>query len=223
MKLLAIETSSAQGSIALGVDDRLQERTIPTPREQTELVLPLIGELLTSAGLELAELDAIVFGRGPGSFTGLRVAATVAQGLSLASGRPIVAVSSLAALAQRVHASHAVPSVLACIDARMREVYWGLYRFSAGLAILDGVEEIGAADRVPVPAGPAWAAAGSGFAEHAQALAEHRRRAEAVLPDLMPRASDLLALGRDAAIGGRFVTPEAAVPVYLRNADAWRR
>jgi tRNA threonylcarbamoyladenosine biosynthesis protein TsaB len=103
-KLLAIETSSATGSVALAVADVIAERTIATPREQIGSVLGIVDELLTQSGLRLTDLDAIVFGQGPGSFTGLRIAAAIAQGLSLGSGRPIVPVSSLAALAARAFA-----------------------------------------------------------------------------------------------------------------------
>ena len=107
MNLLAIETSGARGSVALSIGERLLERAIPTPRDQTELILPLVHEVLDAGAVELAGLDAIVFGRGPGSFTGLRVAAAVAQGLALASGRPLIGVSS-SLIRQRVREKRSI-------------------------------------------------------------------------------------------------------------------
>src|SRR5690606_16284442 len=101
MRLLAIDTSSRVGSIALLDGSDVSERFIATPREQAELVLPLVDDLLGARGIGLKDLDALVLGRGPGSFTGLRIAASVVQGLAFAAERPVVAVSSLEALAQR--------------------------------------------------------------------------------------------------------------------------
>jgi len=225
MRLLAIETSGTEGSIALeGPGDEIHERVIPTPREQSGLILPLVGELLAEAGLALADLDVLAFGRGPGSFTGLRVAAAVTQGLALASERPIVGVSSMAALAQRAWDEGGAGAALVCVDARMGELYWGFYRIRDGLAALEGEEAIGPPEQVPLPAGPRdWLALGSGFAAAAEALAGHRRAAREVRETLEPRARDLLPLARAEAAAGRFLCPEDALPVYLREADAWRR
>jgi len=225
VRLLVVETSAAEGSVALaGPGDALSERIIPTPRAQTELILPLVAELLAESGQRLQDLDALAFGRGPGSFTGLRVAAAVTQGLALASGRPIVAVSSMAALAQRAWLERGAEAALVCVDARMGEIYWGFYRVRDGLATLAGEESLGPPERVPVP-GPQrdWVAVGSGFAVAPEALAEQRGAALAVNADLAPRARDLLPLARAEVAAGRFLVPEDAVPVYLRGGDAWRR
>lgn len=225
MRVLVIETSAAEGSLALtGPGDELLERIIPTPRAQTELILPLVAELLAESGQSLRDLDALAFGRGPGSFTGLRVAAAVTQGLALACGRPIVAVSSMAAIAERAWLERGAEAALVCVDARMGEVYWGFYRVRDGLATLEGEESIGPPDRVPVPAVQrAWVALGSGFAAAPEALAEQRGAALEVREDLAPRARDLLPLARAEVAAGRFLVPEQALPVYLRGGDAWRR
>ena len=136
MKLLAIETSSAQGSVALFDGETTTERAIATAREQTALVLPHANALLADAGLALRDLDAIVFGRGPGSFTGLRIATAIAQGLAMAGGLPVIGVSSLEALARRAHREFAaalgVDEMLVCVDARMQEVYFAHYRVAHG-------------------------------------------------------------------------------------------
>jgi tRNA threonylcarbamoyladenosine biosynthesis protein TsaB len=236
LRLLALETSGQQGSVALGHGDTVIERTIATAREQTSTVLALVDEVLGEAGLALAELDALVFGRGPGSFTGLRVAAAVAQGLSLASGRPIVPVSSLAALAAhglaghaaKVRASTAGPGnevvALCCVDARMGEVYTGRYRRDAGsgLVSLSGAEAIGRPEAVERPAGP-FIALGDGWTAYAAELESVARAALDVDPARVPRARDLLPLAAADVRAGRFAPLEAALPVYLREADAWRR
>ena len=142
MKLLAIETSSDVGTVALLVDESLEQQRIATPREQTERILPMIDELLATAGVPLEELDGIAFGRGPGSFTGLRVAAAVAQGLGLAVNLPLLPVSSLAAMAQGRWRTEGQERSLVCIDARMGEVFWGAFEVHDGLAELLGTERL---------------------------------------------------------------------------------
>ncbi len=127
MKILAIETSSDVGTVALLAEGAVEEQRIATPREQTERILPLVGDLLSAAGLTLEDLDGIAFGRGPGSFTGLRIAAAVSQGFGLAANLPLLPVSSLAAMAQGVWRTQSQACSLVCIDARMGEVFWGAY------------------------------------------------------------------------------------------------
>lgn len=245
-KLLAIETSGAIGSVALAAGDTILERTIATPREQTARVLEIVDALLAEAGLRLDGLDALVFGRGPGSFTGLRVAAAVVQGLGLASGRPILRVSSLAALAQRGLTEHAAESpaaaagtgeparadrarvALCCIDARMGEVYSGLFRLESGLAVALGEEQIGppadlAALAVAAAREGPCLALGDGFEAHAAALEPVLAAASGRAPGLAARAQDLLPQARADLAAGNCVPLEAAVPVYLRGPDAWRR
>lgn len=228
LRLLAIETSSQTGSVALGIGDAVAERTIATAREQTASVLALVGDLLAEAGCALADLDALVFGRGPGSFTGLRVAAAVAQGLSLASSRPIVPVASLLAMAQRVLPDMVATSgtgnlrALCCVDARMGEVYTGLYRLESGLAVVEQAEAIGKPESVSCPDDP-FIAVGDGFAAYKDALADAVAAAREVDAGLVPRARDLLPLAAADVRAGRFATIESALPVYLREADAWRR
>jgi tRNA threonylcarbamoyladenosine biosynthesis protein TsaB len=219
-KLLAIEMSGRSGSVAVAVAGRVAERTIATPREQTQRVLALVDALLAETALGLVNLDALVLGRGPGSFTGLRVAAAVVQGLSLAAGLPIVSVSSLAALAQRGLTGRAGLRALCCVDARMGEVFTGGYRLEAGLAVLERAESIGRPEAVRGLPGR-YLAFGDGFAAYADALALPIGAALEVDPALAPRARDLLPLAAAEIAAGRFVAREAALPCYLREAEAW--
>lgn len=224
MNLLAFETSGRVGSVALATDFGLELREIATPREQTERLLALTDELLRAANLELEALHGIAFGRGPGSFTGLRVSVAVAQGLAMATGVPLTPVSSLLCLAEQVLRVSQCERALVCVDAHMGEVYSALAeRRNAGVEIV-GAERLCAPADVAAPApGSAWCAAGSGFAAHAGALAGVARAAALVLPELEPSAVDLLPQAkRDLAIG-RVTAPAAALPVYLREQTAWRR
>jgi tRNA threonylcarbamoyladenosine biosynthesis protein TsaB len=226
MKLLALETSSPIGSIALRHGDDLLERFIATPREQTDLVLPFVDDLLGAAGLALRDLDAIAFGRGPGSFTGLRIAAAVTQGLSFASGVPAVGVSSLEALAQRAWRELGVDDALVCIDARMREVYAARYVVRGRRAMLRGEERLCPPEALTLPGavdGAGFTAVGDGFTAYADALAPLVTRASRVVAKLVPSAQDLLVAAAEQVSAGRFLEPEAALPVYLRDESAWRR
>jgi len=222
MKLLALETSSMRASVALAAGAELREIQIETPREQTAQILPAIERLLAEAGWSLEALDAIVFGRGPGSFTGLRVAAAVAQGLALATERPLVGVSSLEALAQRAYQEHGVQRALTCVDARMHEVYWAAFQIDAVGATRLGPEQVGAPERVAAPEVSPWSALGDGFRAHAEALQQVSAGAEQVLADLIPRARDLLPRARLEARAGRFLAAAAALPSYLRDGTAWK-
>lgn len=215
------ERSSVRRETASGV--RIGERSIATPREQTAALLPLIRELCVEAGVGFAELDAIAFGRGPGSFTGLRVAAAITQGLSLAHGARVVGVSSLAALAQRAAREHGVTHALVVVDARMDEVYRAEYVLDGGLPRLHGAERLVRPETLELPDAPGWTAVGDAFARHPEALDPVARAAENVLADLAPTARDLFPLAEADLAAGRTLAPEAALPVYLREAEAWHR
>lgn len=223
MKLLAIETSSAVGSLALLDGDSVAQREIATPRAQSESVLPGVGELLDEAGLALGSLDAIAFGRGPGSFSGIRLGAAVAQGLALSKDLPVIPVSSLAAAAQRAWREHGAERSLVCVDARMGEVYWALFNIEGGLAEHDGPERLGAPAKLVCPPDEPWSAVGDGFAEYSAELQAPLVRAAAVFADCRPTARDLLPRARRDFAAGQFCAATAALPLYLRGEDAWRR
>lgn len=222
-RILALETSGEAGSIALAIGEAVLERRIATPREQTATILPHVESVLAQAGIALADLDAIAFGRGPGSFTGLRIASSVAQGFALALDLPLLPISSLAAIAQGVWRRDRIETSLVCTDARMGEVFWACYRVRRGLAELVGNEHLSPPAGVgPAPAG-AWAAAGDGYARYAVELAELMAGAARVCADAGAEARDLLPLAAGALEAGSIASLETALPAYLRREEAWRR
>jgi tRNA threonylcarbamoyladenosine biosynthesis protein TsaB len=222
-RVLALETSGELGSVALLDGDAITERSIASPREQTATVLPHVHALLADASLTLRDLDAVAFGRGPGSFTGLRVATAIAQGLGLALELPLLPVSSLAAIAQGCWRGYGIERCLVCVDARMGEVYWARYGIAHGLARLDGGESLTAPDAVDARWDAPFVAAGSGFATYPAELAGLAGRAAHRLPEACASARDLLPQALDDLAEGRIPPLEAALPAYLRRADAWRR
>jgi len=220
MKILALDTATEACSVALAVGDREFDRYLELGRGHAEQILPMIHALLAEGGVSLSSLDAIAFGRGPGGFTGVRLAASVAQGLAFGAGLGVVPVSDLAAVAQQVVTLQTgVRRVLVVNDARMREVYWSEFRVDGALVHAAGAEQVSDAGQVTLPAhgGESWAAAGRGLLV-APELADRCRAAGAVLyPDLLPRARDILALARPTVSEGRLLPPERALPVYVRD------
>lgn len=219
MKILALDTATEACSVALGLDDHIIERYVELERGHAEQLLPMVDEILSEGGVSLAALDAIAFGRGPGAFTGVRLAASVAQGLAFGAGLGVAPVSDLAAVARRViELQPGVSRILVVIDARMREVYWGHFE-GAPLVTPVGDEQVSASTQVEVPVGSdrSWAAAGRGMLVSPD-LAERCRVGGGTLhPDLLPRAREILLLARPAVSAGELLPPERALPVYVRN------
>jgi tRNA threonylcarbamoyladenosine biosynthesis protein TsaB len=216
MKLLAIETATEACSVALSIDGEVRERFEIAPRRHTDLVLPWADELLAEAGIARTQLDAIAVGRGPGAFTGVRLAVALAQGMALALDLPVVPVSTLATLAWPARVKDA--DVLAAIDARMGEVYLGWFRGDeqTGLRAI-GPEWMAAPGVVDVDA-PALVGVGTGFAAAEGALAESL--VEKLLscdPTALPRASDLAQRGALAFARGEAIAPDRVEPAYLRD------
>ncbi|HEY0767123.1 MAG TPA: tRNA (adenosine(37)-N6)-threonylcarbamoyltransferase complex dimerization subunit type 1 TsaB [Steroidobacteraceae bacterium] len=224
MRILALDTATENCSAALLIDERLFAREQLLERGHSERILPMADELLQEADVALAALSAIAFGRGPGSFTGVRLAASVTQGLAFGAGLPVVPISDLRALAQRVmELDAAVTRVLVCNDARMHEVYWGCFeRVAPGFAAAVGDEHVGKPAGVTLPAGWSGAhravhAAGSGFAAYPElrsALAPHL---DSVHDRLWPRAEEIARLAAPDVAAGRVLPAEEALPVYLRD------
>ena len=223
MNLLGFETSSSPGSVALATPRGLLVREITAPREQTERLLALTDALLAAAGITLEQLDGIAFGRGPGSFTGLRVSVAVAQGLAAVTAVPLLPVSSLACLAQRCWRERGFTRGIACVDAHMGEVYWAEFAVHDGTAAIVGAERLGAPVDVAPLEGGGWCAVGTGFAAHAQVRAAMERAGAPVLPELVPSAQDLFPQARGDLAAGRGEAATAARPQYLREHTAWRR
>ena len=239
MRILAIDTATESCSVALLLGTQLLQRARRLERGHAEVILPMVDEVLVEAGLSLAALTAIAFGRGPGAFTGVRLAASVAQGLAFGAGLPVVPVSDLQALAQRVlDEDRTVGRVLACADARMHEVYWGCFERSAeGLARPSDVERVARPEEVrppaawvrgaqagssgapsaPQPDSTPWrlAGVGSGFAVYPELGAA--LPLDVVLEGLLPRAAEIAHLALTEVVAGRFLPPEQALPVYLRD------
>jgi len=219
MKLLAIDTSTEACSAALGIDNHVISRHELAPRRHAELILPMIDSLLSEAGLTFSQLDALAFGRGPGSFTGLRIAAGVIQGIAFGADLPVVAVSSLAALAQGAGRELGVGKVLAGFDARMHEVYWAMYQTdSTGLARLYGEEVVCKPDSIPLPDETGWTGVGSAWHEYDAILqARLGGKLNEWHKDCYPQAWDVVSLGMDGLRQGMSVSAEHAIPVYLRD------
>ncbi len=221
MKILAIDTATEACSAALAVGDTVLARYEEPGRGHAERILPMVDEILAEAGVPLTALDAIAFGRGPGAFTGVRIAAAVAQGLALGAGLPVVPVSSLAALAERAVSEGTSDAALICIDARMSEVYWCCYRATPS----QGLEALGE-ERVSAPAavnlsrvadGERWLGAGTGFAAYPQIASRLGIEAGRVMSKLLPRAHEIARFAQREVAAGRTLDAAAAIPVYLRD------
>ncbi len=222
MILLALETATEACSAALYVDGQVIERYRLAPREHNRLILPMIEDLLAEAGLGLSRLDALAFGRGPGSFTGVRIATGVVQGIAFAADRPIVPVSTLAALAlQAFDEDTAADWALPCIDARMGEVYCATYRRSEdGMPMLEGAERVLAPCAIerPVARPSRCLGIGSGWRAYGELLHERiGRDLSGVIANRFPRASHVARLGVCGFEAGGAVAALQALPVYLRD------
>lgn len=211
MNLLAIDTSSNACSVALQFDGEIHDEHVVEPREHTRILMPMIMRLLGSRAP--AELDAVVLGNGPGSFIGMRIGASVAQGICHAAGLPIIPVSSLAAVAAEVFAECQGDRVVVAQDARMHEIYFCCYsKQRDGLPEALSEEKISAVGQLSVQ-GPSLAA-GAAWGRYPELAAANRGVLSGVVPFEFPRARFLLRL---AEARGKPIPPEALVPAYLRS------
>ncbi len=222
MNVLIVDTATEACSCALICGDQVLSRSEFAPRRHTELVLPMVDSVLAEASLVPAQLTGIAFGCGPGSFTGLRIACGVVQGIAFGLDLPVAAISDLAALAQMTYHRHGATQVLASIDARMAEVYWGCYRLNADNCMqLMGEEVVIAPEAVSVAEAGTWVGAGSGWDTFADALTQQVKAQGSQLekwwPELLPDAVDMAPLVRAAFAAGDVMAAEQAMPVYLRN------
>ena len=216
MKILAIETSTEACSAALMIDDNIVEKYDVVPRQHAKLILNMVDQLLAESENTLSGLDALAFGRGPGGFTGVRVATGVIQGLAYGADLPVIPVSTLAALAQS--ASETETSILAAIDARMGEVYWGLFkRIDENIAATSG-EQVSKPEHVNITEGDDWYGVGSGWQTYGELLTKQLNgKIASFSADRFPRASHVLELAREEFNNGNTLNAEQALPVYLRN------
>jgi tRNA threonylcarbamoyladenosine biosynthesis protein TsaB len=223
MKLLAIDTATEACSAALLLGNVVSERFELIGRGHAERLLPMAHELLSAACIAPRELDAIAFGRGPGGFTGLRIAAGVAQGLAAGAGLPVLPVSDLAALAlagARVSGDH---RILACLDARMGQVYWAPYTVEAGVVTATAPEALATPERVEVPAGGPWFGAGHGFGSYPALAARLGASLVGADATLLPHAADIAQLAATDLRAGRALPAAGARPIYLRDEVVHRR
>jgi tRNA threonylcarbamoyladenosine biosynthesis protein TsaB len=217
MRLLAFETSTEACSVALHVDGRMIERFEIAPRRHAELALPWAQALLDQAGVAKSQLDAIAVGRGPGAFTGVRLAIALGQGLALALDRPLLAVSTLQALALRAPAD--AGRIVAAIDARMGEVYAACFSRQGAALVALTQETVGAPDAVRLAdAHAGWQAVGTGFGAVEGVLAARLSPQLAeVDAAALPHAADVATLALQAYARGERPAPESVQPAYLRN------
>jgi tRNA threonylcarbamoyladenosine biosynthesis protein TsaB len=214
MKLLAFDTSTEYCSAALFCDGVLASRQVHAGQRHSELLLPMVRELLNDAGIALRSLDGLAFGAGPGSFTGVRIACGVAQGLGCGAGLKVAAVSTLAALAQ----SSGAARVIAALDARMGEIYHAAYDRTNGAWSVAVAPNLCAPEAAPPVCGVSWTGAGNGFAAYAGAL---QRRYSGQLNDVAaqayPHAEHIVALALEQFARGQVTHAAAAAPFYLRD------
>ena len=216
--LLAIDTATHACSCALLLDGDISERFEIIPRQHAGRLLPMIDELLGEHAVKPRDLDAIAYGQGPGSFTGLRIAAGVAQGMAFGAGLPAIGVSSLASLAMQLPGGNGV--VFATLDAKIDEVYWGFYRVEDGTAVLVESEGLCRPEDLPgdvLPGKGALTGIGSGLDFLARMPGVYQERITLQLPDYHPRAGTIATLAAVYFERGKLQAPVDINPVYLRD------
>lgn len=226
MRILAIDTATEACSAALWNDGTMTAHFELCPREHTQRILPIVQDILTETGTALTELDALAYGRGPGSFTGVRIGIGIAQGLALGAELPMIGVSTLATMAQGAWRKTGATRVLAAIDARMGEVYWAEYQRDAqGIWHGEETEAVlkpeAVNDRLKQLDGE-WATVGTGW----QAWPDMANDTPVTLVEgdvLLPAAEDMLPLACQLFAEHKTVVVEQAEPVYLRNTVAWKK
>lgn len=209
MNILALETATDPGTVALWCAGQVLARSCPVARSNSETLLPLVEATLREAGIGYADLGGIAFGAGPGSFTGLRVACGVAQGLSVARDVPLIGIGTLEAMSFASGGER----VMVALDARMGEVYFGL--FEAGIQI--GEIGVYAPADVPVPSSGRWLACGNGLAAYPVLRDVLAPAVELWRPDIMPSAEAIVRLAAPRLARGERIDPADAAPLYVRN------
>lgn len=225
-KILAVDTATENCSVALILDGQVISRSEVAPREHTMKILPMVDEVLAEGGIRLPQLDALAFGRGPGSFTGVRIGIGIAQGLAFGADLPMIGVSTLAAMSQAGYRMNGAEHVAAAIDARMSEVYWGMYQRQA-----DGDWSTFGDECVIVPAHlteqtepseHTWLKVGTGWEAYQDELqALPLTTSESGI--LFPEAQDMAMLAQFAFVRGETVGAENASPIYLRDTVTWKK
>ena len=214
MKILAFDTSTEYCSVALWQDGAESGRCEHVGQRHSEVLIPMLDDLLRNAGIRLADLDGIAFGAGPGSFTGVRIACSAAQGLALGADKPVVGICTLQALAEDAGGDR----VIAVLDARMAEVYYAAYEKRQGTWHTVHEPELCLPQQAPAVGGAGWAGAGSGFLAHGPQLRErYAANLSAVADQAVPQAAAIARLAAPRFAAGLGVHAAEATPLYLRD------
>jgi tRNA threonylcarbamoyladenosine biosynthesis protein TsaB len=214
MKILAIETSTEYCSVALWQDGMLSSSSEEVGQKHSEMLMAMLDGALHVAGIKLAQLDGIAFGAGPGSFTGVRIACSVAQGLALGANLPVIGIGTLQALAQGTGQN----KVIAALDARMAEVYFAVYEKVDGVWITVCEPCLRLPQETPAVEGTGWFAAGSGFAAHGDVLqARYSGQLQGIDAACVPHASAIAELAAPLFVAGQGLDAALAMPLYLRD------
>ena len=224
MKILAIETATEACSAALLSGDKIISRFQLAPREHTKLILPMMDEVLEEAGIDVNELDAVAFSQGPGAFTGLRIAAGVAQGVALSVNKPVIPVSTLAAIAlQALLLESSAEVIISALDARMGEVYWAVYKVKDATVELVDKENVSKPEdmlqAINIYHTKSVILAGIGWDAYQESLFQQDKMPENChyIKQQYPKAEHVVTLAKQLFIDAQTVTAENAQPVYIRN------
>jgi tRNA threonylcarbamoyladenosine biosynthesis protein TsaB len=219
MNILALETSTEACSVALLTPAGIKSCHDIAPRQHTDLVLAMIEDVFTRSEVTRGQLDAVAFGHGPGSFTGVRIAASIAQGIALALHCPVVPVSTLRALAAGAARTSGTDRVLVASDARRQEIYFAAYEFSGEDETTRSIvaDCVIPAEQIRRPDSGIWSTAGNGWATYRSRLSDDVRALPKALTEF-PEAVDVARLAQFDLAHGAGVSPEQAAPIYLRGA-----
>lgn len=220
LKILSLESSTEACSAALLYQDTIQERYQLAPRQHTHLMLQMLESLLEEAKLKPHDLDAIAFSRGPGSFTGSRISASIVQAIAFAVNIPVVPISSLQCLAQGAYREFQAKQILVAMDARMNEIYWASYCLDKeGIMVEYELEQLSDPQQFPGTALSHFIGVGSGWDQYRELLEPQfkENQLQQCYPGRYPRAYDVALLAEQAYKKGQVVSAEKAVPVYLRE------
>jgi len=222
-KILIIDTSTEACSVAITHGEALYHQQDVTPRSHTKMVLPMVDAMLNKANLTLKELDAIAWGRGPGSFTGVRIGTGIMQGLALGANKPVIGISTLATMAQQAMDEHGATDVIAAIDARMNEVYWGVFKNIEGIATLVGQEMVVKPEAIDNAALEDTQYMAVGTAWSAYPALKDIANIEVNTDILYPSSHAMAPLAKAQFRLGHAVDVDDASPVYVRDTVTWQK
>jgi tRNA threonylcarbamoyladenosine biosynthesis protein TsaB len=223
MNILVIDTATEACSVALEVNEQVFNRFEICPQQHSQRILPMIDEVLKEANVSLKDLDYLAFGRGPGSFTGVRIATGVLQGLALGTGHKVVGISTLASMAHQAYVQNHKKLVTAAIDARMSEVYFGQYQLQNNVMTLIGEEQVIPPEQAAILLSDSSSMAGVGTGWQAYLALNVTGEIE-VLPDILyPNALYMLPLAKALIVEGNAVEVENIQPIYLRDKVTWKK